>query len=194
MEKSLLERLMDAKHEYDVANYAFFNDGVVRKDENYSAKRINNIDNEKQFAAIENVLCDATRSYARHYEFDNIDMSLLLGLIFDSKDIDENNKIKEDAEPVQNIVRYYTSSVTSQLDGEKTNSIDYEKYGVGNQGYINFNQFISLIKKSGLDYNGPETFKEFEERILIGKPFDITLSANFKKKEEKEVLTGIKNR
>ena len=121
-------------------------------------------------------------------------MKLLLGLIFDPKDIDENNKIREDAEPVHNIVRYYTSSVTSQLDGEKTNSIDYEQYGVGRQGYINFNQLVSLIKKSELEYNGPETFKEFEERILIGKPFDITVSANFKKKDENEVLTGIKNR
>ena len=186
MKKSLLERLMDAKHEYDVANYAYFNNGIIRKDENYSAKRINNIDNIEQFASIENVLCDATRSYARQYKFDSIDMNLLLGLIFDSKDIDENAKIKEGAEPIQNVVRYYTGSITSQLDGEKTNSIDFGNYGVGSQGYINFNQLISLIKESELEYNGPETFKEFEKDILTGIPFDITLSAKFIKKEEQK--------
>ena len=185
MNKPLLDKLMDAKKENDIAHVSFFNDGSIKKDENYSAQRINKINNREQFEAIEEVFYNATRSYSRNFDFDSIEVELLLGLIFDVKDIDENDNIKENAKPIEGIVRYYTGSTTSYLENNKTNTIDYSVYGVGRQGYIEFDKLIAYIKDSGLVYQGPETFNEFEEGILLGENFNIALTANLQQKEEK---------
>lgn len=189
-----MERLMEARHVYDITNIGFFNNGEVMKEPKYSSERMHEIDNKKQLKSIANVFYDAIKCYSRYYDFDNVDMNLLVGLLFDAKDIDENNQIKENAKPIRNTVLYYTSSVNCNLDGKKTNEVDYEKIGIGSQGYVNYNQFVSLIKESGLDFNGPESFEEFEENILMGEPFDIVLSANFKQKENTSTDNVVKTR
>lgn len=184
MEQSLIDRLKDAKREYETEFVCFFNDGEVRTDEKYSAKRIHEFKSFDEFQAISGVMCKATESYARYFDFDNIDFHLLLGLIFNKKDVDENNQVQPNSQPIQNIVRYYTGSVESSLNGEPTNKWDYDRIGCGRQGFISFNQLIALIQSSGLDYTGPESFEEFQKRILSGETFDIKLSADLKPKEE----------
>ena len=185
MEKSLIERLKEAKKEYETEFVCFFNDGKVRTDEKYSAKRIREFKSFDEFKAIEDVFCKATESYARNFDFDNIDMHLLLGLIFKKEDIDDNNQRKAGSNPIQNIVRYYTGEIDSFLDGEKSNKWDYTGYG--RQSFISFNQLIALIQNSGLEYTGPKSFEEFQKRILAGETFDIKLSADLKPKEERKV-------
>ena len=128
------------------------------------------------------IFCNATDSYARDYDFDDIQMGLELGLIFDQADI-KDGSIKENAQPVKDIVRYYTGSVNCYQDGRQTNTIDYGHYGRGRQNFVSFKGLMEQIKQSGLQYTGPETFEEFEEQILVGEPFDITISANLNEKQ-----------
>lgn len=188
LEKTLIDRLKEAKKEYETEFVCFFNDGKVRTDEKFSAKRIREFKSFDEFEAIEDVLCKATESYARNFDFDNIDMHLLLGLIFNREDVDDNNQVKAGSNPIPNIVRYYTGNIDSSLDGKKTNIWDYT--GFGRQSFISFNQLIALIQNSGLDYTGPESFEEFKQRILAGETFDILLSADLKPKENVDTNTN----
>ena len=177
MEKSAIERLREAKKEHEVALVSFFNNGKVRKDENYMVKHMDNIDDKKEFDGIMNVFCNVTDSYARHYDFDDVKMGLELGLIFRAEDI-QDGVIKENAQPVKDIVRYYTGTISSFQDGKQTNTIDFSEVLMGRQSFASFKGLISAIKRSGLQYTGPETFEEFEEQILVGEPFEISLTAN----------------
>ena len=184
MEKTLLERLKDVKHDYDIVHVCFFNDGSTRQEEKYFAERINRSNTKDQYNAIEEVLYKATSGYARNFDFNDIEIHLLIGLIFHKSDITEDNSIKPGAQPIPDMVRYYTGSVKSYLDDKQTNTVDYEQYGVGRQGYVNFNQLVALMKSSELTYNGPESFEEFKERILRGEVFDISLSADLRQPED----------
>ena len=192
MDKTLFEKLQDAREQHEIAHVSFFNDGEIRSDEKYMLKLFDRANSPKEFEAIEEVFVKAAESYSRQYKFDSIEMGLILGLIFNKEDIDENNQTRENAKPIEGIVRYYTGSVKSFQDGQQTNTIDYASYAPTRQGYINFNKLISAIKRSGLSYTGPESFEEFEEQILVGEPFDITLSANFNKKEEAKTASRSK--
>ena len=186
LEKSLVEKIKEAKKEHENTFTCFFNNGKVEIEEYYSAKRITEAQEPKQFKSIEDVFTKAAETYARHYDFDRMDMNLLLGLIFNSKDVDENNQRKSNAKPIPGIVRFYTGSVKSYLAGEQTNTIDYNDYGIGRQSYTDYNQLLKAIQKSGLQFTGPKSFEEFQERILSGEVFDIILSANLNQKEEEK--------
>ena len=181
MGKTILDTMKELKNGY----VSFFNDGKIRKDGGYATKRINEEANTSySISLITDVLYGATRSYADDYDFDQIDMTLPLGLIYKSSDVDENNKIKENAQPLKGIVRFYTGSITSYLNGEKTNDLDYGEYARGKQGFINYDLLINEMKENGLTYTGPETFEELKEKILSGENFNVVLSANFKEQEE----------
>ncbi len=184
MDKSFLEELKEAKHEYDTVLASFFNDGKVRKDEQYMYKYLDKANESNEFYLITETMKDATKMYSHGYDFDTVKMNLLLGLIYDINDIDENDKIKENANPVDGIVRFYTSDVKSFLNDEQTNKYNYD---YGRQGFIKFDKLMTSIKKSGLEYNGPELFEDLKERILNDEVFDITLTADLRTKEEKEV-------
>ena len=144
--------------------------------------------NPKEFDEISEVFFKATENYARHYDFDTMSMDLLLGLVFNESDVDDDNQVRENAKPYPNVVRYYTGSVKSYLDGKQTNEIDYDHFGNGRQSYIDYNLLLAAIEFNGLSFSGPATFEEFKERILAGDTFDITMSADLKQKEEKPVV------
>ena len=183
MEKSAIEKLRDAKKEHEVALVSFFNNGKVRKDENYMVKHMNKPDSKHEFDGIMNVFCNITDSYARHYDFDDVKMGLEIGLIFRAEDV-QGESIKEDAQPVKGVVRYYTGKIDTFKDGKQANDIDYSEILMGRQSFVDFNGLVAQIKKSGLQYTGPETFEEFEEQILVGEPFEISLSANLNEKQD----------
>ena len=183
MNKSLIEELIEAKHEHDNVLASVFNDGKVRKDEKYMAERLEDDTKNDKFYLITETMKDATKMYGLGYEFDTISMDLLLGLIYDVNDLDENDKIKENAQPINGMVRFYTSNVSSYLDGVKTNKYEYD---LGRQGFIKFDKLMSNISKSGLEYTGPKSFEELKERILNEEVFDINLTASLKEKENKQ--------
>ncbi len=183
MDKSFIEELREAKHEYDTVLVNFFNDGKTRTDERYMYKYLEKADKSDEFYLITETMKDTTKMYSHGYDFDTIKMNLLLGLIYDANDVDENKQIKENTNPVDGVIRFYTGEVHSYLDDEKTNKYVYD---YGRQGFIKFDKLMSNIKKTGLEYDGPESFEELKERILNEEVFDITLSANLEKKEQKE--------
>ena len=184
MEKSAIEKLREAKKEHEVALVSFFNNGEIRKDENYMVKHMKNIDDKHEFDGIMQVFCNITDSYARHYDFDDVKMDLELGLIFKAEDL-ENDKLKANAQPIKDIVRIYTGSINTFKDGKQANDRDFSKVLMGRQSFASFRGLINQIRKSGLEYTGPDTFDEFEEQILVGEPFEISLSANLNQNRTK---------
>ncbi len=183
IEKSLLERMQESKDKHGVACISVFNNGKVRLDENYMTPMIKYANDSDAFQTIGEVLFDINESYAREYEFDTLTMNLELGLVFDGKYVDADKKVRPDAVPMEGIVRYYTMRTDCYLDGEKTNTRD-PGYFKSRQGFIGYNKLVSSAEKNGLIFNGPRTFEEFKEQILIGEPFDITLTASFRQKED----------
>ena len=190
MGNTFLERFEAAKNEDKDAHVCFFNDGKVRKDKESTARRIRDAHKPEEYWAIEDTLLGAAKSYIHDAEFDTIDMDLMLGLIYDRRSL-INERIIGDAKPIRGIVRYYTGSIKSYLDGKQTNEHDYYEYGVGRQGYIDYNFLLKALKESKLDFTGPESFQEFEECILRGEPFDIKVSASLlsKKKTQTDQVT-----
>lgn len=193
MEQTLLEKLQKAKKYHGSEFVCFFNNGEIREDDLSSSRRIKEAKNPKIFELVADVLYNATESYARSYDFDRIDMNLELGLIYKSEDV-ENNQVKENSEPIPEIVRIYTGTVNSYLGEEQTNESNYYRYGLGRQSFIAFKQLMKAIEKSGLNYFGPKTFEEFKEQILSKEPFDIIISANLNENKDINSTQIIKTR
>lgn len=188
MDESLKDKILLIKKNKSISNVNFFNDGTSTKDEYSSAKRMENNFTPYVVSEVEEIICKAAENYSDKNDFDSINMDLLVGIIYRIEDIDDNGKIKEGAQPVKNIVRYYTSSVRSCLNGEVTNETSYKDYYWSRQGFMNYNDFVSLVRKEGLIYRGPETFKEFKETILSGETFDINVEVNLKEKTDDKRL------
>lgn len=183
MEKSFIEELRNAKVKHNNKLVEFFNDGSVHKDKVSDLDRLESAKFHNKFYLITEAMSEATESYGYRCDFDTITIDLKLGLIYDIDDVDENDQIKENANPMNGMLRFYTGDVNSYLDGEKTNDYTYD---YGRQSYISFNQLMSSVKKCGLEYNGPETFEELKTRILNKEVFDITLTASLNTKEKQQ--------
>ena len=185
MDKTVLDKLLAIKTNQKIAHVSFFNNGKIRRDEFSSAKRINSFNNKDDYKAITDVLISAAESYSRSCPFDTIMMNLELGLIYNNDDVHEDNTLKTNAKPIENIVRYYTGSISSFLEGQKTNLYDYDRIGLGRQNYIDYNKLKELVENSGLMFIGPNTFEEFKKKITSGERFNILISADLKEKDNK---------
>ena len=189
MNKSLIEELIEAKHEHDPVLVSFCNVGKARKDEQYMVKYFEEAKDNDKFYLISESMKKATKMYAYGYDFDTITMDLKLGLVYDVNDLDENYQVKENSNPVDGIVRFYSGIVNSYLDGKKTNKYEYDN---GYSGFIKFDDLMSNVSNSGLEYTGPNSFEELKERILNNEKFDISLIASLKEKEDQVVTPIIK--
>ena len=179
---SFLDRVKSAKIANEVGQVIFFNNGTVQTETNGFAKKMEDINDRVQIELLMDNLCDATASYARSYEMDTMEVGLLLGLIYNASDVDENNIPLPNAQPVNNVVRYYDVGFNSYKDGQKTNGEeDYGKYHVTYQGYVHYDKLVKVFDGSGVEFTGPKTFKEFKEAIQAGKVFDISLVADLMK-------------
>lgn len=181
MEESFIEELINAKVYHNIRLVSFLNNGEVVKDKVDDVDRLERAKHFNKFYMITEAMSEATESYGYKCDFDTITINLDLGIIYDIKDVDENNQIKENAKPKNGMLRFYTGEVNSYLDGKKTNNYTYD---YGRQGFITFNQLMSSIKKCELEYNGPQTFEELKTRILNKEEFPITLTASLKAKEK----------
>ena len=186
MNKSLIEELIEAKHEHDPVLVSFCNDGKARKDEQYMVKYFEEAKDNDKFYLISESMKKATKMYAYGYDFDTITMDLKLGLVYDVNELDENYQVKENSNPVDGIVRFYSGIVNSYLDGKKTNKYEYDN---GYSGFIKFDDLMSNVSNSGLEYTGPNSFEELKERILNNEKFDISLIASLKEKEDQMVVS-----
>lgn len=184
MEKTLLEKLKEARISNEPAYVSFFNNGEVRIDKSIANKRMTEYYLDDTIGSINYVFTDAAESYARHNPYDTISMSLELGLIYNKEDVDDENHIRENAEPLKGIVRCYTGDITSYLNGEKANEEGY--YGYGKQGFVDYKNLVTTMRRNGIAFEGPETFDDFKEAILSGEQFDINLTASLKEPEKKE--------
>lgn len=185
MGRSMLERLKALRASYEVDAVCFLNDGSVKTDRKSSKA----IDNLYSFDRIKDTFYDAVRVYSEKTDFDSADMQLLLGLVYSSSDVDEEYKIKENAEPMKDVVRFYTGKINSYLGDEKVNDRNFDW---PSNGYISFRSLMSLIKRSGLEYTGPESFDELKERILAGETFEIKVTADLKKEKGKSLVKRAK--
>lgn len=192
MNKTILEKIKEASHKAEIKYVNFFNDGTVSQDNSGMDKSFNDATKPFEGRIVLNEMVDGSKFFVKFCDFDTIDMDLLLGLVYYKKDINDNNEINKNAEPIKGIVRYYTGKFGTFHNGEKTNSDD--GYYPSIQGFVKFDSLMKEIKKSGLDYTGPETFEEFEEQILVGEPFDIKVSANLVEKENTKTDSKIKRK
>ena len=186
MDKSLKDRILLIKKNRSIGCVNFFNDGTHTEDEYSSLKRMETINTSYVVSDFEDLICDASEYYVYHYDFNSVGLGLLLGLVYKKEDVDDEFNIRPGAEPANNIVRYYSGSVTSYLDGEQSNATTYKGYG--RQGFIKYNDFVTLLSRRGLNYNGPKSFKELKDAILSGETFDIELSVDLKDKSESKRL------
>ncbi len=188
MKKTLLERMQEAKNEYNKAYISVLNTKEIFVDPKYMETLMEKANKPEAFDAIGDVMYNANQSYSRNYDYDTLSLNLAIGIVYEAEYTDETNKITENAEPIKGIVRYYTMEANCYLDGEKTNTLEMGS-ARGRQGYINYNTLIKEAKENGLIFNGPKTFEEFKEKILVGEAFDISLSASLLDKEKQPVKT-----
>ena len=179
--KTLLEELKEASVSNEEAYVCYFNNGEVKTEERIVTERMNDFYKDDFIDRIKFIFRDSAQYYAMQSPYDNIKMNLELGLVFNKEDIDEENKIKENAKPINNTVRCYTSNITSFLNGEKANK---QEYTYEKRGFLDYNKFIAKMKKDGISFEGPETFEDFKDAILAGETFDISLFADLKEKVE----------
>ena len=175
MRESLLDKVMNAKKDYEVGQVIFYNSGRVGTETNSFAKKVENIYDSVELEMIMRDLCGATGSYARSYELDTVIMGLDLGLIYRASDVDENNKPKENAKPIKNVVRYYDNGFDCYSNGQQTNEHQYGEHNVTHQGYVHYDKLVKTFSDSGIEFTGPQSFEEFKEAILAGEVFDISL-------------------
>lgn len=189
MEKSFREKLLDIKRQEEIGYVNINNDGSISEDSNGYADTMN--DDKDSVPGILRTFFDATRSYTHYHQFDEIDMNLVVGLIFKKEDVIDG-KIKEGAKPINDIVRFYTGSVKSYLDGEQTNTADYYRYGLGRQGYVNYKKLVSGIENEGLEFIGPRSFDEFKTAIMYNGNFEIIVKADLQEQKEKPSTLTLK--
>ena len=187
LKETLLDRVLEAKKDYEVGQVIYYNNGEVGTEVNAYAKKIDNINDNVQLSLLMDNFCDATATYGRHFEMDTMEVGLLLGLIYKAEDVDENKMPLKGAQPVNNIVRYYDVGFNCYSDGQKTNDYDFGKIHVTYQGYVHYDRLVKEFANSGIEFTGPKTFKEFKEAILNGEVFDVNLIADLSKGKTKSL-------
>lgn len=177
LESNLKERIIKAKKELEDKYIIFYNNGAnttTNTKRLYEEEKISNINN-----GICEILEKANESYIRfNYNFDTLEMLLLVGIIYKMEDVNEDLSIKEGAKPINEIVHYYTSNVNSYLNNEKTNIADYYEYAPGRQGCINYDELIHNAHLQGIEIEGPKTFQELVNKINNSEIFDIKTVLN----------------
>lgn len=183
MGKVLFERMRDVKNNHGDTYVSYFSNGVVEKNTFYTTKMEREANNLDAFMPIGESLYKATEICSHNYDFDTIDMDLIVGLVYKARDVDENNVPKKGATPLLNIVSCHTGDVVTYLDNEPTgvSVCDMEE-----PAFINYNHLVSKVKNNGLKFHGPKNYEEFVKAMFSGEPIDINLEANFKAVEQKK--------
>lgn len=191
MDQTLKNKILLIQKNKSIAYVNFLNDGTITKDEYSESERLNRVNSPYWVGSVKELFCEAAQRCVYKCDFNNINMDMLIGLVYNVENIDENDKIKEGAKPINNVVRFYTGDITSYLDGKETHRIETNNnysYMWKRNSYLNYSEFVSLLEKEGITYNGPKSFKELKEAILSGEKFDIKLSIDLKEKTDDKKL------
>lgn len=184
-EPTLLDKMKESKNQHGIALVGVYNDGKKSFYKQWQTTTMKYANDKDQFDSIGKYIYEVNESYSRECDYDTLNFEMGVALLFSGKDLDENQKLKDDAEPINGIVKYYSSKSACYLDGEEIKTIDWGNIKA-TDGFINYDLLVKSVEGNGLVFNGPKTFEEFKEHILIGEPFDITISASLKPKEKKE--------
>ena len=191
MDQSLKEKILLIQKNKSIAYVNFLNNGTITKDEYSKSDSLSRVSSPYYVGVIKELFCDAAECIVYKHDFNNLQMDMLIGLVYDIKDVDENDKIKEGAKPINNVVRFYTGDITTYLDDEEAYRIktgDNYSYRWTRDSYLNYNEFVSLLEKNGMNYNGPKSFKELKEAILSGETFDIDISVDLREQAQDKKL------
>ena len=186
MKKNILEKIQKVQEDQENIFKIFNNDGTVKDGRRELVKEMNkDIISPLTLERIEEVLYSDLKYYASKHKFDKGDMTLQLGLIYNKKDVEKDNCIKEGVEPYEGIVYYKASNVNCYLNDKKQNKYDitYAKDGI-----INYEYLIKSLKNDGLEYDSPDTFEEFKNAIISGKKFNTKLTANIPTHQNEQEL------
>lgn len=189
--KTLLEKMQETKDKNGIAFICVYNDRKTRIEDTNMTAFMKYANDPDAFDDIGKAMFNINETYARDYDYDTLNVKLSLGLVFSGKDMDSDKKVKPNAEPIEGIVHYFTGDATSYLNGEKTNEVDWG-YVKSRTGYIRYDILVNSAEENGLVFNGPKTFEEFKEHILVGEPFDISLTASLNPKEKETQYTKTK--
>ena len=184
--QTLIDKMQESKDQHGIALIIIFNDGLIGTEKKYSTGMMNYANDSDAFNHIGEYIYEVNESYSRECDYDTLNFELSVGLLFSGKDADENQKLKEDAQPINGIVRYYARHSSCYLDNQKVKAIDWGDIKAV-KGYINYDILVKSAEDNGLVFNGPRTFEEFKEYILVGEPFSISITASLKPQKKEEI-------
>lgn len=182
MGNKLIDDLVEIKDSQVPALVHYMSNGEVNVVDMSYLELLNKFDNKKSIADITKIIKRAAEMYKLDGKFDRITANLDMGLVYYKDDVDNKNRIIGCSKPINNIVFYTATDISSYYDEKKTNKYNYCTYGWTVSGYVKYNEFAELMEKEGLSFSGPETFTDFKDAILNGKKFDIALEADLRTK------------
>lgn len=188
---TLIDKMQESKRQHGIALINVFNDGLIGTDKEYATVMMKYANDKDAFDYIGKYMYEVNEAYSRECDYDTLNFQISLGLLFSGKDADENQKLKKDAQPIDGIVRYYARKSSCYLNDEKVKTIDWGDIK-SVSGFINYNILVKSAEENGLIFNGPKTFEEFKEHILVGEPFDISITASLRPKEKETQYTKTK--
>lgn len=183
-EKSVKEDLQRMKENLmsNSKYVSFLNDGYIIEDD---AEYVNTsiIDNiNESCSRIDYFFEEGTKTAIQlNEDFDQLDFLFKIGIIYNKKELGNNNEILETSNCQDGKARYFTGAIRVYKDSKLIKEIPTTDMSFAYQGFINYDEFIKSAKREKIQVNGPKSFSKLREQILNGQKEEIYLSINFKK-------------
>ena len=184
MGDSLLDKMYDAKSEYETAYYTFYGDGTVEERANFYKDSLESAKENKDLNALSNYLQVLARDHTIFGKYDSLDVNLSFGVVFKEEDVTDEKKPKGPAHAIKDIIDVKIDSSSSYLERELVKD-NLDTYCYSRVGFMTLDNLISFVENEGLTYNGPENYEEVLYDYIYGKPMTATITANFSKKRNK---------
>lgn len=187
MGNTLLDKMYDAKSEYEVAYVSVFGEDKIKENRAFTNNPVDEAKTEKAISNLEYKFRQLAEEHAMYGEYDNLDVTFALGIVYNREELDGDYKKKPTARPLMGIVDIQLDSSDSYLDRKHVkDSINNVYYG--SIGFMELDDFISYVETQGLTYNGPESYAELLYDILGNKKVTATVTANLSKKRNKTLV------
>lgn len=187
MGDTLLDKMYDAKKEYETAYYSFFSNGKVEEKSNFFNDTIERAKKEKDFATLSHYFEILARDHSLFGKYDSLDVNLSFGIVFKSEDVTDEKKPKGASRAVRDIVDLRIDNSSSYLERNLVKD-NIDTYCYTRVGFVSLDNLISFLEDAGLTYNGPENFDEVLYNYIYEKPMTATITANLSKKRNKTLV------